>query len=361
VTVADRPPTPGRLRDLVDAYLDGALDAAGLAELEALLLADAGARADFALYAQAHTDLAFEVAARAAAERALAGVPAPPVVPEHAALQRAAGRPPRSAGWLVAASLLVGLCVGGGVVGLLAAPAPQPRPAPAPRTLTLDFRAARPGSLADAAGGGTGFTHRLPGTGAGLPADDPHLRLVPGGLEVTATGSDLNTRFRLDRAEFPGVRLADLGFTGGEDFEVTAAVADAPAMAFVGQFGVYAGTSAEWAVRGGLVSQRAADSYRQFVANTRDGRDKDAHFVGLGAPGDDLRLRLARVGGRFSVAVENRTSGATSTLATRHPEFLDGRADLVVGVFACDPRGADHKAVRFGGVTATVWVQPPAR
>jgi hypothetical protein len=217
--------------------------------------------------------------------------------------------------------------------------------------------------VADASGTGTGFTHRLPGTGAGLPASDPNLRLVlpSGRLEVTATGSDLNTRFRLDQAEFPGVRLADLGFTGSEDFEVTAEVADVPTMAFVGQFGVYAGVSGEWAVRGGLVSQREADSFRQFVVNTRDGRDKDAYFIGLGAPGDDLRMRLARTGGKFSMAVENRTSGATSTLAIRHPEFLDGRAELVVGVFACDPRGKDHRAVRFSAFSATVWIPSSTR
>jgi len=83
--------------------------------------------------------------------------------------------------------------------------------------------------------------------------------------------------------------------------------------------------------------------------------------VGLGAPGDDLRIRLARTGGKFSMAVENHTTGATSALATRHPEFLDGRADVVVGVFACDPRGKDHKAVRFRGFTATVWVVSPTR
>lgn len=347
---------PDRLRDLADAYLDGALDGDGLGELEGLLAADEAARRYFARCSLMHTDLAMEVAARVAAERAVASLPGPPV-------ESAAPRPPaaprsaRSSRWLVAASLLVGMSVGGGVVGLFAAQAgTRVPPAPVARTLTLDFREPRPGTLSDA-----GFTHRLPGTGSGLPALDPNLTLVPagGGFDVTATGSDLNTRFRLDQAEFPGVRLTDLGFTGAEDFEVSVAVAGVPAMAFVGQFGVYAGTSAEWAVRGGLVSQRAPDSFRQFVVNTRDGRDKDAYFVGLGAPGDDLRIRLARTGGKFSMAVENRTSGATSTLAIRHPEFLDGRADLTAGVFACDPRGKDHKAVRFREFTAVVWVAPP--
>jgi hypothetical protein len=351
-----------RLRDLIDAYLDGTVTGADLAELEALLRADAEARAYFARYAQAHTDLALDLAASAAADRALASLPGPaaePVTPRSPVPARTWAA--RSVRLLVAASLAIGLSVGGGVVGLIAAQTgPRERPAPVARTLTLDFRGPRPATVADSSGAGTGFTHRLPGTGSGLPARDPNLSLVPeGGLDVAATISDLNTRYRLEQAEFPGVRLAELGFTGAEDFEVTAAVADAPAMAFVGQFGVYAGTSAEWAVRGGLVSQRAADSFRQFVVNTRDGRDKDAYFIGLGATGDDLRVRLARTGGKFSMAVENRTSGVTSTLAIRHPEFLDGRSDLTAGVFACDPRGTDHRAVRFRGFTATVWVAPP--
>jgi hypothetical protein len=254
--------------------------------------------------------------------------------------------------------------IGGGVVGLVAAQAvPKPERITAPRTRSIGFREVYPGTLMDAVGVGTGFTHRLPGTGTGLPDHDPHLCVVPdsGWLELTATASDLNTRFHLEDAEFPGVRLADLGFTGSEDFEVAVTVADIPTMAFVGQFGVYAGRNGDWAFRGGLVSQREPDSYRQFVVNSRDGRDKDAYFIGLGAPGDQLRIRLARTGGKFSMAVENRTTGATSTLATRHPEFLDGRADLFVGVFACDPRGKDHKAVRFTEFSATVWAKAAAR
>ncbi len=339
--MADRDPVPPRVRDLTDEYLDGTVDEPGVRELEAALLADPAARRYFARYAGTHTALGFELAARAAADRGLRRV--------------AAGPPRRVPRWAVAAALAVGL-MAGAVVGLAAAPARPGPPAAVARTLALDFRTPRPGTLADAAGRGTGLTHRLPGTGDGLRPDDAHLRLVPGGLAVTATGSDLNTRFRLDRAEFPGVRLADLGFTGAEDFEVAVTAADIPALGFVGQFGVYAGVGADWAVRGGLVGGRAADSFRQFVVNTRGGRDKDALFVGLGSPGDDLRLALARTAGRYALAVENRTAGETTTLSIRHPEFLDGRADLVVGLYAADPRGADAAAVTFGGFAATVWV-----
>jgi len=345
-----------RFRELVDEYIDGTIRTAQLEELESLLRTDDAARAFFARYAQTDADVAMEVASRTATERALARLPVP-------FAPRRSHRVPsgRSARLLFAASLLLGIMIGGGVVGVFAAQShPKQQPAPPPRTIGLDFRSSRLDTLADLRGAGTGFTHRLPGTGSALAQNDTNLQMIAnlGRLEVTPTGSDLNTRFRLEQAEFPGIRLSDLGFTGTEDFEVTVEVVDVPAMAFVGQFGIYAGVTGDWVVRGGLVSQRESESYRQFVVNTRDGRDKDAFFVGLGAPGDDLRIELSRTGGRFSTAIENRTSGATSTLVTRHPEFLDGRADVFVGIFACDPRGNDLKTVRFEAFSATVRPAP---
>jgi hypothetical protein len=353
------PAISDRFRDLVDAYLDGTMGTDALAELESHLREDPAARDYFARYAKTHTDLALEIASRTAAERAIAQLAEPSALrPAHQCLLV------RSTGWRVVASLLLGVFLGGGVVGLFAAQTHSQMPStPTPRTLALDFRGAPPGTLTDAEGADTGFTHRLPGTGSALVPRDPNLRLIPGSgqLEITATGSDLNTRFRLEQAEFPGIRLRDLGFTGVEDFEITVVVNDIPAMTFVGQFGIYAGVSGDWVVRGGLVSQRERESYRQFVVNTRDGRDKDAFFIGLGIPGDDLRMRLSRTGGKFSLSVENLTSGAISSLAIRHPEFLDGRTDIVAGVFVCDPRGNDHKPVRFGAFTATVWIPASPR
>jgi hypothetical protein len=359
--MAEPTPVSETVRDLIDAYLGGTIDAVELAKLEECLRTDETARRYFARCAQTHTDLALELTARSAGDRALLRIENLPISQDTVTKRRSSLRP--SVGWLVAASLVFGMVVGGGVVGLLASPkGVEPVSVVKPRTLALDFRGPHIGSLADATGIGTGFTHRLPGTGGAFAAHDPNWKLSPasGLLELTATGSDLNTRFRVDEAEYPGMRLADLGFTGAEDFEVAAVVQDVPKMEFVGQFGVFAGVSSDWAVRGGLVSQREPDSYRQFAVNTRDGRDKDAYFVGLGSPGDEIRIQLNRIAGKFSVAVENRTSGATSTLAIRHPEFLDGRGDLIVGIFAADPRGKDHKAVRFASFSATVWNVLPA-
>jgi len=43
--------------------------------------------------------------------------------------------------------------------------------------LTLDSPIA--GTIADANGLGTGFTHRLPGTGSSIAANDPYMDIIP--------------------------------------------------------------------------------------------------------------------------------------------------------------------------------------
>ena len=42
------------------------------------------------------------------------------------------------------------------------------------------------------------------------------------------TASDLHGQFMLDQGEYLGVRLADLGFTGDEDFSVSMTVVNIP-------------------------------------------------------------------------------------------------------------------------------------
>src|SRR5262249_3849882 len=157
------------------------------------------------------------------------------------------------------------------------------------------------GTLLDLSGVGTGLTHRLPGTGQRLPPRDPNLRLDPGQgcLELTTTDSDINHQRKIDRGEYLGVRLSDLGFTGKEDFAVSTSIPTIPALEFIGQFGLYAGTRSDKNIRGGVISRREPGSYTQFLVNNNGGRDAHSHFVGLFSTGDDLRLTLRRLGGKY--------------------------------------------------------------
>lgn len=229
-----------------------------------------------------------------------------------------------------------------------------------PRMRTFNFHQATPDSLRDKAGKGIGLTYRLPGTGRRLSAHDENLHLdtVKGQLELTTTNSDINAQYKLDHGEYLGVRLSDLGFSGGEDFAVSMSIPEMPALAFIGQFGLYAGTASDRNIRGGIFSHKPGQ-YTQNLVNNGRGLDTDSHFVGLFSPGDNLRLTLRRIANKYTLTVENRTTGKATTLATRPPRFLDGERDLYVGLFGANTRSNVRKALVIKEFHVTVWTVHP--
>jgi len=182
-------------------------------------------------------------------------------------------------------------------------------------------------------------------------------------LELTTTNSDLNRKYRLYHGEYLGVRLADLGFTGKEDFAVSVKLLDIPALEFVGQFGLYAGSRNDKNIRGGLLSSKRQEpgQYTQFLVNNHRGLDADIHRVGLLTTGSDLQLTLKRTAGKYTLTVENLTTDTTSTLTIRHPVFLDRERDLYVGVFGANTQSEVRRTLIIKDFQATVWtVSRPA-
>jgi hypothetical protein len=238
-----------------------------------------------------------------------------------------------------------------------------PPPVIQPRSLTLTFKQPAATTILDRQGRGSGFTYRLPGTGAKLPASDPNLALdsANGHLELTTTNSDINRQVNMPTGEYLGFKLADLGFTGEEDFEVTADVPGIPALRRVGQFGLYAGSNSDRVIRGGLISRKDSGEYTQFMVNNNGGRDTDSNFIGLTTSGDDLRVILRRTAGKYALTVENQTTGGSSTQTIRHPEFLDGDKDLHVGFFGANTQSNDPKMLVIKQVSVTVWTAVHAR
>ncbi len=238
-----------------------------------------------------------------------------------------------------------------------------PPPVIVPRELLIDFRRPVANSLCDATGKGTGLTHRLPGTGQRIADSDANLKLDPdkAQLALTTTNSDINHQVGMDRGEYLGVRLSDLGFTGREDFAVTVAIPNIPALQRVGQFGLYAGTRSDRNIRGGVISKREPGQYTQFLVNNNGGRDTDVHFVGLLSTGDDLRLTLRRTAGKYALTVANETTGGSTTLAIRHPDFLDAEQDLYVGLFGANTMSEVRKTLVIKEVKVTVWTSSPTR
>jgi hypothetical protein len=242
-----------------------------------------------------------------------------------------------------------------------------PPPVVQPRTLRLTFDRSVERSICSADGSGTGLTHRLPGTGDSLPKEDLNLQLHPAAaqLTLTTTRSDVRNQVRLEQGEYLGIRLSDLGFTGKEDFAVTAVIPNTPALEDYGQFGLYAGTKSDRNIRGGLIKWGRKDPGQntQFLVNDKGGDDTDLYKVGLLSPGTTLRLTLRRTEGKYSLTVENltdRTDRGASTLTIRHPEFLDGEPDLFVGLFGANPYSDIPKTVVIKEFSVTVWtVSPP--
>jgi ferric-dicitrate binding protein FerR (iron transport regulator) len=230
-----------------------------------------------------------------------------------------------------------------------------------PRVFMLDFARPIPGTLLDAQGEGTGLTHRLPGTGKRFKSTDENLNLnlAAGQLELTTTNSDLNTQFKLDRGEYIGIKLTDLGFTGVEDFAFTVVVPDIPALQRVGQFGLYAGLGSDSSIRGGLLSRKEPEQYRQFLVQNHAGKDAPPHYVGLTTPGDDLRLTLRRDGKQYSLTVENQTTGNSTILTMPQPPYLEGQRDIYVGFFGANTQSEIRRTLILKEFKATVWTVTP--
>jgi hypothetical protein len=235
-----------------------------------------------------------------------------------------------------------------------------PPPVIVPRTRTLDFRKSVEGTLADKSGFGTGFTHRLPGTGGSLPKQDPNLQLFPEGgrFRLKTTQSDLNGQETLGQGEYIGIRLADLGFTGSEDFAVSAEFTDAPALEEVDQFGLYAGSRSDCHIRGGLIrpgGKRGIGDSTEFLVQNNGGTDANLSMIGLVRPGNKIAMTLRRVGGKYSFSIEDRATAVVTELSIRHPNFLDAETDLHVGLFGATPWRMYPRNILVEKFTATVW------
>ena len=237
----------------------------------------------------------------------------------------------------------------------------MPPPVRTPRTLHLDFTRPVPGTLLDVEGRGIGLTRRLPGTGTDLPERDPNLRLRPDrrALELTTTRSDLNTQERMATGEYLGVRLADLGFTGEEDFEISATIPDIPGLKEVGQFGLYAGSRSDTQHPRRTDQPRGLDgspiSYRLFLVNNVKGIDTDIYEVGLMTTGDDLRLTLRRLGGPL-FAGRRQPDPQQLQHAGDPPSRLPRRGKRPhVGLFGANTQSDLRKTLTIREVKVTVW------
>lgn len=214
--------------------------------------------------------------------------------------------------------------------------------------LSLPFTALGTGGILDTTGEATGFTTRLPGTGAALPApNDTNLDIdtASGLLNITSTGSDFFGQFQMNVAEAFGIQLSSLGFTGNQDLLVRAKFIDLPALGGFDQIGVYAGASSSSLVRGGIINLETRQAYG---VNNNGGADSNVNFVPTGALGVGVAMtvELKRTAGVWSVVVNgvNANPGVD-------PDFLDSATDLNVGVFHSDVANAVTQVAKLDSFT----------
>jgi hypothetical protein len=206
----------------------------------------------------------------------------------------------------------------------------------------LNFSAAAPGTIADSAGQGTGFTFRLPGTGGSFTGNDPNLTLNTGTgtLGLTSTAADLNGQGNLSVGEYLGIPLSSVGVTNNEDFSVTATFNNIQYSQSVDQLGLFVGSSSIAAFRGGGLVFAPTPS--AFTAQTVNGFDANLQTSQALAPaaGDDVTLTLSRSNGNWSLVIQNLTNPAQSgVVPVAQPTYLNGVSGLVAGVFAGNPGG----------------------
>ncbi|MBX7072872.1 MAG: hypothetical protein K1X71_06955 [Pirellulales bacterium] len=214
------------------------------------------------------------------------------------------------------------LCVAMSLVTSLAAANP----------LVLDFGAPVPGTILDAAGNGTGFTHRLPRTGADIPTNDPYLDVTttPGLLRTTSTASNLNFHVNLGIAVTPALYVTGVG---AQDFAVSMMVRDIQVPNASDQLSIVAGAPNNDTLR---VSLHNGETY--FFSRNWSGtsyHDDNTFATGHGAfaPGDDVLLSLTRRGGLWQMAWENITNPAANGQSPAVPlPWLDATPDYYFGI-----------------------------
>jgi arabinan endo-1,5-alpha-L-arabinosidase len=222
------------------------------------------------------------------------------------------------------------------------------------RRLDLDFSGAASAGVRDGNGVFTGFTTRLPGTGAALPESDPNLQLDPasGVLVLRTTQADFFGRAGLPGASSPGVALAALGYTGSEDFAVTAHVRSLTGIQFIDQVGLYVGASSDALTRAGTIVFAAPERY---AVHSQNGADHSGRFFGFGFNGaDGMTVTITREAGVWRYFVDGVEWNPLAA-----PAFLDGRADLIAGVFAITPLNANPKTIELDAYSLVVATSEP--
>lgn len=219
----------------------------------------------------------------------------------------------------------------------------------------LEFTAAGTAGLRDANGLFTGLGARLPGTGSSVPTNDPLLALETSGtgaLALTTTRTDYYGAVELATNRSVGVPLSSLGFTGAQDFAVTAIFRTPPALGYVDQVGLFVGANASTLTRAGIIV--FGTSPEGYSTHTVSAADTAGRFGGAVSLADGLTVTIQRSGGVWRHWVEGVEWNPAAYGVKSEASFLNGFTNLTAGVFAMTPFNTNAKTVRLESLTSIV-------
>lgn len=200
------------------------------------------------------------------------------------------------------------------------------------RPADLTFNGPVPGTIQDQNGTGTGFTHRLPGTGTGLATNDANLTLQTstGELLVQSTNSAFaGGGANLPTAEAPGIFLPAVGQS---DISTTTTLRNAT-LAAGDRVQIYVGSAAGNVVRAGLTAGGAVSMDETSPINGDRSLLSSPAFTN----GDDIELTFARTDGLWTFSWNNLTDPAMSgSFGPLSLPTLDSQAALYAGIYVAD-------------------------
>jgi len=214
----------------------------------------------------------------------------------------------------------------------------------------IEFSQPPPTGLPDKNSVPTGLSARLAGTGTSYSNSDPNLTLdtVNASLLIDSAQADFNGQAGVTATSAVGLKLSDLGYSGSENFTVTARFAPITGLESIDQVGVYVGTSATTLTRAGILQSANPEG---LAVHTENGTDNNATFdQSTYDLSDGLTVTISRTDELWTYTVD----GISISPQVANAAFLDSANDLSVGVFAINPLNSNSKTVELKSLDVTV-------
>ncbi len=215
------------------------------------------------------------------------------------------------------------------------------------KTNHITFEAkASSSTILDAAGRGTGFTNRLPGTGTSLLKYDKNLvKNAEGTLSVQSTYTDINVGgVNLSQMETLAIPLTNIG---RNDFAFSVVLKNVQVPDMSDQFFAFVGTNSKNIFRFGPHGQGSPDAQLLSVESLNGG-DFNHRSSGTFTSGDDIKITMTRTAGNtYTIAYTNLTHPEQSASETVQFDWLNNATTLYVGVLYSNAGSSTQKVSKI--------------